>query len=88
MDGNIFFLRDGTLMAQPFDAGKLQLRGEPVPVAEHVGAELSAGYFAVSPTGVLAYRTGATVTAGLQHSWFDREGRPTGTSGRLITTAV
>jgi len=80
-DGNIFFLRDGTLMAQPFDAGKLQLRGEPVPIAEHVGAELSAGYFAVSPTGVLAYRTGATVTAGLQHTWFDREGKVTGKFG-------
>jgi Tol biopolymer transport system component len=81
VDGNIFFLREGTLMAQPFDAGKLQLRGEPVPVAEHVGSELSAGYFAVSPTGVLAYRTGATVTAGLQHTWFDRQGKATGTFG-------
>ena len=80
-DGNIFFLRDGTLMAQQFDAGKLQLRGEPVPIAEHVGAELSSGYFGVSPTGVLAYRTGATVTAGLQHAWFDREGKVTGTFG-------
>jgi eukaryotic-like serine/threonine-protein kinase len=81
VDGNIFFLREGTLMAQPFDAGKLQLRGEPVPIAERVGAELSAGYFAVSPTGVLAYRTGATSTAGLQHAWFDREGKATGTFG-------
>ena len=63
------------LNVQPFDAGKLQLRGEPVPVAEHVGAELSSGFFAVSPTGVLAYRTGAAVTAGLQHTWFDRQGR-------------
>ncbi|MCU1339046.1 MAG: hypothetical protein JWO19_4627 [Bryobacterales bacterium] len=81
VDGNIFFLREGTLMAQPFDAGKLQLRGEPVPIAEHVGAELSSGFFAVSPTGVLAYRTGAIVTAGLQHTWFDREGKVTGTFG-------
>jgi dipeptidyl aminopeptidase/acylaminoacyl peptidase len=81
VDGNIFFLRDGTLMAQPFDAGKLQLRGEPVPIAEHVGAELSAGFFAVSPTGVLAYRTGASVTTGLQHTWFDRQGKATGTFG-------
>jgi eukaryotic-like serine/threonine-protein kinase len=81
--GNIFFLREGTLMAQPFDAGKLQLRGEPVPVAEHVGAELSSGFFAVSPTGVLAYRTGADVTAGLQHTWFDRSGKATGTFGEL-----
>src|SRR6185295_4088813 len=35
------------------------------------------------PTGVLAYRTGATVTAGLQHTWFDREGKATGTFGEL-----
>ena len=68
-------------MAQPFDAGKLQLRGEPVPIAEHVGAELSSGFFAVSPTGVLAYRTGAAVTAGLEHTWFDRAGKATGTFG-------
>jgi eukaryotic-like serine/threonine-protein kinase len=81
VDGNIFFIREGTLMAQSFDAGKLQLRGEPVPVAEHVGAELSSGFFAVSPTGVLAYRTGAAITAGLQHTWFDREGKATGTFG-------
>jgi eukaryotic-like serine/threonine-protein kinase len=81
--GNIFFLREGTLMAQPFDAGELQLRGEPVPIAEHVGAELSSGFFAVSPTGVLAYRTGAAVTAGLQHAWFDRAGKATGTFGEL-----
>ena len=81
VDGNIFFLREGTLMAQPFDAGKLQLRGEPVPIAEHVGAELSSGFFAVSPTGVLAYRTGVSATTGLQHTWFDHEGKATGTFG-------
>jgi dipeptidyl aminopeptidase/acylaminoacyl peptidase len=48
-----------------------------------VGAELSAGYFAVSPTGVLAYRTGAAATAGFQHTWFDRQGKATGTFGEL-----
>jgi eukaryotic-like serine/threonine-protein kinase len=82
VDGNLFFLRDGTLMAQPFDAGKLQLQGEPVPVAEHVGAELSAGYFSVSPAGVLAYRTGASIAGGLQPTWFDRQGKVTGTFGQ------
>jgi Tol biopolymer transport system component len=67
-------------MAQPFDAGKRQLRGEPVPIAEHVGALLSAGFFAVSPT-VLAYRTGEIATGGLQHTWFGRQGKATGTFG-------
>ncbi len=79
--GNLFFLRDGTLMAQPFNAGKLQLQGDPVPVAEHVGAELSAGYFSVSPTGVLAYRSGVVGARGLQPTWFDRQGKVTGTFG-------
>jgi serine/threonine protein kinase len=33
----LFFMREDTLMAQPFDSGRLQLRGEPIPLAEHVG---------------------------------------------------
>jgi hypothetical protein len=37
--GNMFFIRDGTMMVQPFDDAKLQLKGEPVPIAEHVGGE-------------------------------------------------
>ena len=82
-DGHLFFLRDGTLMAQPFDTAKLQLTGDPVPVAERVGAELSAGYFAVSPAGVLAYRTGSNATGGFQHAWFDRQGKQTGIFGDL-----
>ncbi len=75
VDGNLFFMREGTLMVQPFDAGKIKLTGEPVPVAERVGSEGSAGYFSVSPSGVLAYRTGSATNAGiLQTSWLDREG--------------
>ena len=77
--GNLFFMREGTLMVQPFDAGKLKLAGEPVPVAEHVGTEGSSGYFSVSPSGVLAYRTGsASSVALLQTSWLDRSGKVTG----------
>ena len=82
LDGNLFFMRDGTLMVQPFDAGKLQLRGEPVPVAEHVGTTGSIGIFSVSKSGVLAYRSGANNAAGaLQATWFDRQGKVTGTFG-------
>jgi Tol biopolymer transport system component len=81
--GNMFFIRDGTLMAQPFDDAKLQLKGEPVPIAEHVGGELSSGYFSVSPSGVLAYRTGAATNNGFQLTWLDRAGKPAGTVGDL-----
>jgi eukaryotic-like serine/threonine-protein kinase len=77
--GNLFFMRDGTLMAQPFDSGKLKLAGEPVPVAEHVATQLASGSFSVSPAGVLAYRAAAATGVGiLQTSWFDREGKLTG----------
>ncbi|HEY4362904.1 MAG TPA: protein kinase [Bryobacteraceae bacterium] len=80
IDGNLFFVRDGTLMTQPFDAKKLQLTGESVPVAEHVGAERSAAWFSVSPTGVLAFRSGsAQVGQAFQPTWFDAQGKPTGT---------
>ena len=79
VDGNVFFMRDGTLMVQPFDTGKLKLRGDAVPVAERVATSGSIGIFSVSPTGVLVYRSGTTNAAGVfQHSWFDRQGNPTG----------
>ena len=81
VDGNLFFVREGTLMTQPFDEKKLQLTGEAIPVAEHVGAEQSLAWFTVSPTGVLAYRTGAQVSAGRQPTWFDAQGKQTGTFG-------
>jgi serine/threonine protein kinase len=83
VDGSLFFMREGTLMVQPFDARKLQLSGEPVPVAEHVGTTGSIGIFSASPTGVLAYRTGTAAAAGsVQPTWFDRQGKVVGTFGQ------
>jgi Tol biopolymer transport system component len=81
VEGNLFFMREGTLMAQPFDAGKLQLRGEPVPVAEHVATTGAIGIFSVSKAGVVAYRSGANNPGGLQTTWFDRQGKVVGTFG-------
>ena len=82
VDGYLFYLRDGTLTAQAFDDAKLQLHGDTIPVAEHVGSVRSSGSFSVSPSGVLAYRIGAAATANLQTSWLDRQGRVTGTFGQ------
>jgi hypothetical protein len=75
-DGNLVFMREGSLMAQPFDTDKLQLHGEPVVVAEHVGNMASFGYFSVSRAGVLTYR--ASAARALQATWFDREGKQMG----------
>ncbi len=71
--GYVLFLDGDTLMAQKFDAEHLELRDQPLPVAEHVGRS-SAGKIAVSAsgTGVLAY-AGAILRLG-RLTWFDRNG--------------
>lgn len=80
--GRLLFLRETTLMAQPFDARALALTGEPVPLAEQIqtvgGPPL--GIFSASDNGVLVYQTG---TAGgmPQLTWFDRSGKPVGVIG-------
>jgi Tol biopolymer transport system component/tRNA A-37 threonylcarbamoyl transferase component Bud32 len=60
-----------TLFAQRFDTEKLELAGEPVPVAQEVLTVTA------SATGVLAYRTGPT-GRGEGWTWVDRSGTPAG----------
>jgi Tol biopolymer transport system component/tRNA A-37 threonylcarbamoyl transferase component Bud32 len=78
--GRLLYLREGTLMAQPFDTKRLETTGEAVPVAEQVESTLNSatvGVFSVSQTGLLAFRTGAQRAAGggRQLTWFDRQGK-------------
>src|SRR5205807_1484505 len=79
-NGHLLFLREGTLMAQPLDAKRFELAGEPVPVAEQVGSYLSRSFFSVSANGVLAYRSGSFINS--QLVWFDRGGKSLGTLGQ------
>jgi serine/threonine protein kinase len=72
----IFFVRDGTLFRQAFDIDPPRLSGEAVRIADHVSSSAISGSaaFSVSPTGVLAYRSGSSFqNATLQ--WFDRRGK-------------
>jgi Tol biopolymer transport system component/predicted Ser/Thr protein kinase len=81
--GHILFLRNGTLMAQPFDPKRLVTTGEAVPAAEQVQTVLNSGtvgVFSVSETGMLAYRTGMAF-GGLRLTWFDRTGKQGATVG-------
>ncbi|MGA7793118.1 MAG: protein kinase [Candidatus Acidiferrales bacterium] len=73
--GYLLFTRQGTLMAQPFDAGRLQVGGEAVPIAEGVQAIQITGKaaFTVSDNGVLAYRGGGGAPA-LTLVWVSRNG--------------
>ena len=87
VNGYLFFMRDNTLMAQPFDAGKLQLPASPAPVAEHVGTTQSIGVFSVSPSGTLAYRAGAG-TGSYQLTWYRPERAFLSTFGQPVRTRI
>lgn len=78
--GWLLFVRDGSLLAQPFDAGSRKTTGDPVPVAENVGvADDRYGSFAASDTGVLVYGLGSPGESRLV--WKDRTGRQIGELG-------
>ena len=81
VNGYLFFMRENTLMGQPFDANQMKLTGDPVPVAEHVGTTQSIGVFSVSPSGTLAYRSGAQ-DGNSQLTWFGPQGKPLSTFGQ------
>jgi hypothetical protein len=72
--GYLLFRREATLMAQAFDADRLQLSGEPFPVAEQIGYDVASfqTFFSVSQTGVLVYSGGSYGNS--QLTWIDRGG--------------
>jgi Tol biopolymer transport system component/tRNA A-37 threonylcarbamoyl transferase component Bud32 len=78
-NGKLLFVRDGALMAQSFDAGRLALSGEPARIAEHVEAILTVPILSVAD-GTLAYRVGRETTGSI-FAWFDRRGKELGTVG-------
>ncbi|MFQ5702304.1 MAG: protein kinase, partial [Acidobacteriota bacterium] len=84
--GHLLFVREKTLMAQPFDPGSLEVVGDAVPVAENVqyDALFNHAVFSASASGVLAYQMGAARNDS-QLLWFDREGRQTGKVGEVAS---
>jgi Tol biopolymer transport system component len=79
--GHLLFVREGGLMAQPFDTARRELTGEPAPVVENVASWsgwLGYGWFSASPTGVLAYREGSS---DVELAWLDRKGERLATVG-------
>jgi serine/threonine-protein kinase len=83
--GHLVFLRQGTLLAVPFDLQRLELTGQPVPVVGKVvqaanihdsGLNTGAGQFSISDSGWLVYAVGG-VLPDLKNSlvWVDRKGK-------------
>src|SRR5690349_6009500 len=91
--GYLLFVREGALMAQRFDASKMQLAGDAVPLAEHVEVNtvIDEAIFAVSENGILTYQSGGESADVVRPTWFDRSGKPGGeieTQGLYFDPAI
>jgi hypothetical protein len=82
--GHLVFLRQGTLMTVPFDLGRHEVTGQPVPAVANVMQALNvpasshntaAGQFSISDSGWLVYAAGG-ILPDMQNSliWVDHKG--------------
>jgi serine/threonine protein kinase/Tol biopolymer transport system component len=80
--GYLLYLRQGALLAQPFDVKKLEVSGEPRPLAEHIATTFT-GLMQVSAAanGTIAYQTTTGNNARL--TWMDRSGKEAGAFGPI-----
>jgi Tol biopolymer transport system component len=85
--GSILYVRDGAVVAQPFDERKLVATGEPTVLPDRVGFSPGTvrALFGASPAGVLAYYP-ASPGGFFGVTWYERDGRrgdPLGTNDLL-----
>jgi len=92
--GHILFIRENTLMAQPFDAARVQPAGDVFPIADGVGLTTNISYApaTVSDSGVLVYQSGGATGGGSsQIGWYDRSGKllgPVIAPGAILEPAI
>jgi Tol biopolymer transport system component len=80
--GHLLWLRNGALVAQPFDVEHLSLSGEAVTIADSiriVGGPDALSPVSVSRDGTLVY--GSSPEPHYQLTWYARDGKPVGTVG-------
>jgi Tol biopolymer transport system component len=72
--GYLLYVRDNTLVAQPFDSGRGVLTGDPVPLAQDLGVDsVGLAHFTASHNGVVAFRSGEA--GGGRLVWVDGKGQ-------------
>ncbi|MEP6995677.1 MAG: protein kinase, partial [Acidobacteriota bacterium] len=80
--GYLLYRSGDQLVRQPFDARRLRLTGDAVPLVENIWWDAISTWataFSVSEGGVLAYQTGGVTLSRLL--WYDRSGREMGAIG-------
>lgn len=83
----LFFVRNGALMVQSFDADRLELKGEAISFTQSTGSPMAPGVsFSISESGVLIWQGSRRQKH--QLSWFDREGNQRGVVGPINEIAI
>jgi hypothetical protein len=78
--GYLLFVDGSTLLGQRFNVERLELEGERLLVAEHVGLNTAyMGAVSTSRTGTIAYAD--TIRQSGRLTWIDRKGNPLATTG-------
>ncbi len=85
--GHVLHVREGTLMALPFDLGRGEVQGEAIAMGEQVqfNGGYSHAYLTVSQSGLLAFQGGAAGPDG-ELRWRDRSGKDLGPVGQPVFT--
>jgi Tol biopolymer transport system component len=74
--GHLIYAQGGTLMAVPFDAQKLRIKGSPVAVVENVAESptFSMSQYSISDNGSLVYISAGAQNVQRRMVWVDRNG--------------
>jgi Tol biopolymer transport system component/tRNA A-37 threonylcarbamoyl transferase component Bud32 len=74
--GHLLFMRAGVLLAAPFDAENLEIKGAAVPVVEKVleNPRIGAGQYAISKDGLLVYIPGGVTYGEHELVFVDKAG--------------
>ena len=78
----LLFMKGATLFAQDFSPDRLELAGEPRPVADNVASTAGSVFFTATDGGVLVFRN--AVNPNRQLTWIDRDGKVSGTLDDFI----
>jgi tRNA A-37 threonylcarbamoyl transferase component Bud32/dipeptidyl aminopeptidase/acylaminoacyl peptidase len=78
--GYLVYVRDDTLVVQPFDAESGEIRGDPRPLAQQMSIDaVGLADFSAARNGTLVFRTAGSAVRRLV--WRDRSGRELGSVG-------
>jgi eukaryotic-like serine/threonine-protein kinase len=73
--GYLLAVRDGALVAVPFDIRNEKVSGDPMTLSDHVfSTDRGGSAFSISASGLLAYRIGAQVASTPELEWIRRDG--------------